>query len=161
MIQSNLSFDNASEVATVDESLGQQLGEDRKVDDFTPQTLKSSITDYIKTDASRVLNKNYALDSEVPGEIKNQNKIIEDDLNILKEPAQAPKDNLQSKTQEKSLKAFYPKLSIAYSIDQQTKFILIFIAVLLFFLVISTTSKMFESIIQVGMEKEDFKGMEI
>lgn len=48
---------------------------------------------------------------------------------------------------------YYPRLSVAYTVDSETKFILIFITALLLVLVISTTLKMCENMLQIGLAR--------
>lgn len=54
---------------------------------------------------------------------------------------------------ENKTKIYYPKLAVAYAVDTETKIILIFISILLLILVVSTTLKVGENMLKIGLSR--------
>lgn len=161
MIENRSAFDSIKNTDSPNEKMSFLSKIDQRTNDLPEQMTKPSTPDYNESDILENINSIKASAFENESIFDNENS------KNKKETPQSANKKLESteikspETKSKNIEPSYPKIATAFAIDKQTKCILVFIAVLLLILVISTTSKMFENILEIQINKHNDKGIEV
>lgn len=161
MIENRSAFDSIKNTDSPNEKMSFLSKIDQRTNDLPEQMTKPSTPDYNESDILENIN------SIKSSAFENENIFDNENSKNKKETPQSANKKLESteikspETKSKKIEPSYPKIATAFAIDKQTKCILVFIAVLLLILVISTTSKMFENILEIQINKHNDKGIEV